>query len=63
MKFFEVETLFVLLTTSFDRQFQDWSCPAKYTYKSLLGAIFKNRGLRIESEHKIQGQPGVVCGG
>lgn len=34
MIFFEVETLFVPLTTSFDRQFQDWSCPAKYTYYS-----------------------------
>ena len=30
VKFLKVEPLSVLISTSFDRQCQDWSCPANY---------------------------------
>jgi hypothetical protein len=48
VKSFKVETLFVLITTSFDHQFQDCPRPAKYTYQSCCGTILVVQGLQVE---------------
>jgi hypothetical protein len=51
VKSFKDEILFVLITTSFNRQFQDWSCPAKYTYYSSVQGDLQGWLLRIESKY------------